>query len=204
MSPSSVLAFWAVAAMLVVVPGPDWAFALSAGLRHHVISAASGIVLGYAALTLLVAAGLGVVIATTPAALAVLTVGGGVYLVWLGARTWRRPARLRGPEQGSAGSSWATVGQGMAVSGLNPKGLLVFVALLPQFADPEGSWPMPVQLTILGLAFTTTCGAVYLAVAATARRLLRARPAAARLVSRISGASMVGLGLALLLEQLAS
>lgn len=204
MSPSSVLAFWVVATMLIVVPGPDWAFALSAGLRHHVIPAASGIVLGYSVLTVLVASGVGVVIATTPAALSVLTVGGGGYLVWLGAATWRHPARLPGPGEGPARSRWATVGRGMAVSGLNPKGLMVFVALLPQFADPEGSWPMPAQLTILGLAFTTTCGAVYLAVAATARRLLRARPTAARLVSRISGASMVGLGLALLIEELAA
>jgi threonine/homoserine/homoserine lactone efflux protein len=58
------------------------------------------------------------------------------------------------------------------------------------------------QLVVLGLAFTLTCGVVYLAVGAAARGLLRARPTAARTVSRISGASMIVLGVVLLAERL--
>lgn len=196
----SLLAFWAVAALLIAVPGPDWAFAISAGLRRHVVPAAGGIVLGYAAMTLVVAAGLGLLLASTPVALTALTVVGGLYLIWLGTTIVRRPVALGGSLDDSARSARGTLLHGMAVSGLNPKGLLIFVALLPQFADPEAPWPLPLQLATLGLAFTLTCGVTYLCVGGAAHRLLRARPRAAALVSRISGASMMVLGVALLVE----
>lgn len=199
---SSVLAFWAVAAVLIVVPGPDWAFAISAGLRQHAVPAAGGIVLGYLAMTAVVATGLGVLVATTPAALTALRIAGGLYLAWLGARTVRHPAAaVAGSQPG--GTAGGTLLHGMAVSGLNPKGLLIFVAVMPQFADSGARWSLPVQLGVLGLAFTLTCAVVYLTVGTAAHRLLRARPSAARAVSRVSGAVMIVLGLALLLEHLA-
>jgi threonine/homoserine/homoserine lactone efflux protein len=201
---SSVLAFWAVAAALIVVPGPDWAFAISAGLRRQVVPGAGGIMAGYIAMTATVASGVGLLIATTPAALTALTVLGGVYLVWLGAKTMRHPATLGGRVDEPTGTTRSTLLQGMVVSGLNPKGLLIFVALLPQFAQPNAPWPVPAQLAVLGLAFTLTCGVVYLAVAAAARELLRARTTAADVVSRISGASMIVLGVVLLAERLAT
>lgn len=203
MAVSSVLSFWAVAALLIVVPGPDWAFAISAGLRRHVVPAATGIVLGYLAMTAVVATGLGVLIAATPTALAVLTVIGGGYLVWLGVGIVRNPGVVSGAEQAANGEQrrLATVLRGLAVSGLNPKGLLIFVALLPQFSDPQAAWPMTVQLAVLGMAFVFTCAVVYLCVAGAAQRLLDSRPSAARIVSRLSGVSMIALGGVLLLEQ---
>lgn len=200
MAVSSVLAFWGVAALLIAVPGPDWAYAINAGLGGRVVPAASGIVLGYLVMTAVVAVGLGVLIASTPAALTVLTVAGGLYLAWLGARTWRHPAVLTSSQGGSSSSRRSALLHGMVVSGLNPKGLLIFVALLPQFSDPQARWPVPVQLATLGMAFTATCAVVYLCVGAAAHALLRARPTVSRVVSRVSAASMVVIGAALLLD----
>lgn len=202
MSASSVLAFWGVAALLIVVPGPDWAFAISAGLRRHVVPAACGIVLGYTAMTVVVAAGVGVLVTATPAALTVLTVAGGLYLVWLGLDVVRRPAAPSGSQGTPTRSRLGTLLQGAAVSGLNPKGLLIFVAVLPQFTEPAAAWPLPVQMGVLGAAFTATGAVVYLCVGAAAQHLLRARPSVSRLVSRVSGASMVVIGAALLVERL--
>jgi threonine/homoserine/homoserine lactone efflux protein len=199
-----VLGFWAVAALLIVVPGPDWAFAISAGLRRRVLPAAGGIVLGYVLMTAAVAVGIGLVVASTPPALTTLTLSGGAYLIWLGIRTVRRPSPLDRAGERSTSGARATVLQGMAVSGLNPKGLLLFVAVLPQFAAADGAWPMSIQLAVLGVTFTLTCGVVYLAVGAGVGALLQARPAAARVVSRLSGASMVVLGVVLLAEHVAS
>ncbi|WHT15678.1 LysE family translocator [Crossiella sp. CA-258035] len=200
MPASNLLAFWAVAALLIAVPGADWAFAIAAGLRRQALAAATGITLGYLAMTAVVAAGLGLLITSTPAALTALTVAGACYLAWLGGKTLRNPS---GPTTSgdTATSPRHTVSQGFAVSALNPKGLLVFVALLPQFTTPAASWPIPLQLAALGLAFTATCAVVYLCVAATAHAVLRARPAAARVVSRVSGASMILIGAALVLER---
>ena len=84
--------------------------------------------------------------------------------------------------------------RGLGVSALNPKGLLIFLALLPQFTNPRWSWPLTAQLGLLGLVFAASCGAFYLGLGSAARKILAARPAAARAVTRFSGAAMVVIG----------
>ena len=222
MAASSVFAFWAVAALLIMIPGADWAFTISAGLRgHSVVPAVSGLMLGYAAMTIVVAAGAGTLVARTPDVLTVLTVAGGGYLMWLGARTLARPpapglpepatvpagagagARPAGAPAGlPAAARHGLLARGIGVSGLNPKGLLLFLALLPQFTSPRWSWPLAVQLGFLGLIFMISCGTVYLCVGSVARRVLAAHPAAARAVTRVSGAAMLVIGARLLAERL--
>jgi threonine/homoserine/homoserine lactone efflux protein len=96
----------------------------------------------------------------------------------------------------------ATLVRGAGVSGLNPKGLLLFLALLPQFTNPHWSWPLAVQLGFLGLVFMITCAVFYLGLGCFARKILRARPAAARAVTRFSGAAMIVIGALLLAERL--
>ncbi len=199
---SAMLGFWAVAAVLIIVPGPDWAFAISAGLRGHVVPAATGIVLGYLALTIAVALGVSALVASSPVALTALTVVGGMYLMWLGATAVAHPAQP--PTMETPDQVWrspaSTVAQGVGVSGLNPKGLFIFVAMLPQFVVSDATWPIAAQMAALGLVFTLTCAVVYLIVGASAQRVLRARPVTARIASRISGIGMIALGGALLAE----
>jgi threonine/homoserine/homoserine lactone efflux protein len=241
MAASSIFAFWAVAVLLILVPGADWAFTISAGLRaHSVLPAVSGLMLGYAAMTVVVAAGLGTLVARTPDVLTALTIAGGIYLMWLGARTLVRPSApsipayaagaaaapadppagapvlpsagapanpLTGvpavtPAGGPASTGRGLLVRGAGVSGLNPKGLLLFLALLPQFTNPRWSWPLAVQLGFLGLIFMISCGTVYLCVGSIARKTLHARPAAARALTRISGAAMLVIGALLLAERL--
>jgi threonine/homoserine/homoserine lactone efflux protein len=220
MAASSVFAFWAVAALLIMIPGADWAFTISAGLRgHSVVPAVSGLMLGYAVMTIVVAAGVGTLVTRTPDVLTALTVAGGGYLMWLGARTLARPPAPGLPEpvmaQAGAGARpggapaglpvaarHGLLAMGIGVSGLNPKGLLLFLALLPQFTSPRWSWPLAVQLGFLGLIFMISCGTVYLCVGSVARRVLAAHPAAARAVTRASGAAMLVIGALLLAERL--
>lgn len=202
----SIAAFFGVALLLIVVPGADWAFTLSAGLRgKSVAPAVGGLVLGYAGMTVVVAAGVGALVAENPTALTALTVLGGGYLVWQGARTAASPSapvvtsvetRVR------AKTGWATLAQGAGVSGLNPKGLLVFVALLPQFTSPDRDWPMPVQMGVLGLVFMVTCAMFYFALGSVTRTILISRPATARAVNRLSGAGMVIVGVLLVVERI--
>ncbi len=94
--------------------------------------------------------------------------------------------------------------KGVGVSGLNPKGLLIFVALLPQFTNPQWRWPVAGQIGVLGLTFTLTCAVFYLCLGRLARTVLHARPAAARALSRFSGAAMVVIGGTLVAERLTS
>jgi threonine/homoserine/homoserine lactone efflux protein len=199
MALSSVLAFWLVALLLIVMPGADWAFTVSAGLRgRSVLPAVGGLVTGYAAVTVVVAAGVGALVAGSPAVLTGLTVAGGGYLIWHGRTTFAHPAAPGVP--GAAGRN--TFVQGIGVSGLNPKGLLIFVAVLPQFTDPADAWPVAGQIAVLGLAFMGTCGVFYFALGSVARGVLTARPVVARAVSRFSGAAMVVVGALLVIDRL--
>ena len=201
---ASLLAFWGVALLLIVVPGADWAFTINAGLRgRSVLPAVAGLVIGYAAMTAVVAAGVGALVARTPVALTALTLAGGAYLMWHGARTLMSPSAPPAPDAAvPSRTAWAVLRQGVGVSGLNPKGLLIFVALLPQFAAPTHPWPLPLQLAALGLIFVLTCAAFYLALGSAARTLLHSHPRAARQISRVSGAGMLLIGTTLLTDRL--
>jgi len=192
---SAILAFWATALVLIATPGPDWAFTLSAGLRgRSVVTAVGGLVIGYALVTTAVAAGVGALVAGAPALLSALTVVGGGYLIWHGATVVARPSPPA--VVATAATGWHTLVKGVGVSGLNPKGLLIFLALLPQFTDPGWRWPVAGQIVLLGLTFTLTCAAFYLCVGLLARSALRTRPAAARVLSRVSGVAMIVVGAA--------
>jgi threonine/homoserine/homoserine lactone efflux protein len=209
MTLDSVLAFWGVCALLIAVPGADWAFVVGAGLRgQSVVPAVAGLVLGYAGLTVVVALGVGALVARSPVALTMLTLVGGSYLIWRGVMSLaRRPEPIACATHAthatqSDSTISATVVQGLGVSGLNPKGLLLFLALLPQFADRHGSWPLPGQLALLGVVFTLSCGAFYLGLGAFVQAILVSRPWAARALTRVSGAAMIVIGAVLLAERL--
>ena len=202
MALGSIAAFWLVSIMLVLVPGADWAYAISAGLGDRtVLPAVGGLVTGYLVLTAVVAAGVAALVAGSPLILTVLTAVGALYLMWLGIMTVFRPPTPRvDANQGSV--PWLRRAlKGAGTSGLNSKALLLFLALLPQFIGRDAAWPFAAQIAMLGLLHTANCGAVYLGVGTTARRVLRTRPAAARAVSRVSGVAMIVIGILLVGER---
>ncbi|MFB7085578.1 LysE family translocator [Streptomyces sp. NPDC056296] len=205
----SLISFLALDLLLVCVPGADWAYAITAGLRDRSVTwAVGGLVAGYALHTLLAAAGLAVLVAGSPGLLTVLTVAGAAYLVWLGWSVLRRPgtpgAAQAGPATVEGGSRARVFLRGATISGLNPKGLLLYLSVLPQFLVTRGAHlPVSVQTVVLGLLHMACCAAVYLTVGLAARAVLGARPAAARAVTRTSGAAMLGIGAFLLVQRLA-
>lgn len=203
MPASTVAAFWAVSLMFVVTPGADWAYAITAGLRHRtVLPAVGGLLAGHLAATVVVAAGVAALVTRSPLVMTALTVAGAAYLVWLGIGALARPSAPQAGTEQAAGSWVRQVVKGAGISGLNPKVFLLFLALLPQFTDPDAGWPLAVQIGALGLVHVASCAVVYTGVGTGARRVLRARPAAARAVTRFSGAAMVMIGVLLLAEQL--
>ncbi len=203
MAVGSLAAFWAVSILFVLTPGADWAYAIAAGLRHRsVIPAVGGLLTGHLLATVVVAAGVGALVAGAPAVLTVLTVLGAGYLVWLGAGMLTHPPAPEAGADPESGSWLRQAAKGLGISGLNPKVFLLFLALLPQFIDPTGSWPTGTQILALGAVHVASCAVVYTGVGTAARRVLGIRPAAARAVTRCSGAAMIVIGLVLLGEQL--
>ncbi|MCD9880503.1 LysE family translocator [Streptomyces guryensis] len=206
MNTGLLLSFLALDILLVCVPGADWAYAISAGLRGRSVGwAVGGLVAGYALHTGLAVAGLAVLVAGEPRLLTALTVAGAGYLVWLGWGVLRRPGVPgAADEPGSGETSRVRVFlRGATISGLNPKGLLLYVSVLPQFLTTRGDLPVPVQTATLGLLHMACCAAVYLTVGLGARAVLGTRPSAARAVTRTSGAAMLGIGAFLLVQRLA-
>ena len=196
-------AFWVVSILFVITPGADWAYAISAGLKHRVVlPAVGGLLSGHLLATLIVAAGVGTLIARHPLALTTLTVAGAGYLLWLGANLLARPStpHAAASQTSDSWARWAL--KGLCVSGLNPKVFLLFLALLPQFTDAAAPWPVSLQMVALGLVHTASCAVVYLLVGFGSQVVLRARPAAARRVSRVSGLIMIVIALGLLIDQL--
>jgi threonine/homoserine/homoserine lactone efflux protein len=207
MRSGALAAFLTIDVVLVLTPGPDWAYVIAVGLRDRVVApAVAGLVVGYAALTALVAGGLAAVIATTPGALIAMTLVGAAYLLWLGVSVLTRPLGAGSSAQGPVAaarplSSVGVVTRGAATSGLNPKALLLFLAVMPQFVDRHGGLPVTVQIAVLGAIHMTNCAAAYLALGTLARNTLASRPASADAITRASGVAMVVLGVLLLVER---
>ncbi|MBN8502291.1 MAG: LysE family translocator [Sphingomonadales bacterium] len=197
---ATIAAFWVVSILFVITPGVDWAYAISAGMRDRAVPpAVGGLLLGHLAATLVVAAGVGALIAGIPIAMTILTVAGSTYLLWLGGGMLRHPPVPETAGTTEVTSSWGWLVKGVCVSGLNPKVFLLFLALLPQFVNPSAAWPVPMQIIVLGLIHIFSCGVVYLLVGYGSQAVLRTRPQAARIVGRISGAAMVAIAAVLLL-----
>jgi len=204
-NPQLFLAFIVVAAALACTPGVDWAYTIAAGLRQRsFVPAVAGLCGGYVLHTVLLVAGLAALLAGMPGLLGWITLAGAAYLLWLGIGTLRswRDATFGAAAAGGSGTQLRTFLQGMGTSGINPKGLLFYVALIPQFVSADASLPVPVQSGLLGMTFVALAGLVYTAVALLSRTLLQSRPGAARVVTLASGIIMVALGGLLLGEQL--
>ena len=157
-------------------------------------------------LAFVLVAGLAAVLSGMPGVLTWITIAGAGYLLWLGTstiRSWRGASFSAADAVGRpVASQFRTFLQGMGTSGINPKGLLFFVALIPQFVSAEAPLPVPVQSGLLGLTFVALTALVYTCVALLSRTLLQSRPGAARVVTLASGIIMVALGAMLLAEQL--
>ncbi|WP_425247027.1 LysE family translocator [Streptomyces sp. NEAU-NA10] len=204
MDTTTLAAFLAVDLLLVFAPGADWAYAIAAGLRERsVVPAVAGLLAGYAGYTLLAVAGLVVLVASSPGLLTALTVAGAAYLMWLGWGVVARPAVVSASAQTMSSSRLRVMLRGAGISGLNPKALLLYFSLFPQFIDSAASWPVAAQTGLLGTLHMAACAVVYLAVGLLARTVLRTRPSAARAVTRVSGALMIVIGGFLLVERLA-
>ena len=201
----AVVAFWGISFLLVMTPGADWAYMITTGLQNRpVIPAASGLLSGYLALTVVVAAGVGTLVAASPVVLAVLTAAGAAYLIWLGAAGVAHPAQPAPAAVGTPRPSWCRQAvKGAGISGLNPKALLLFLALLPQFTRSASAWPLTAQIMFLGAVHILNCAVIYSGVGVGARVVLAARPSLARAVSRLSGTAMVAIGVLLVVHQFA-
>lgn len=172
---------WPVFLLLVLVsyvsPGPDTVMILRASAHGHRtgLLAAAGALTGLAVHMLISAVGLSALLLALPGSLTVLTLVGAAYLASLGIRALVASSRLRKrpPRAHSTaaappgeGNDWGVFRRTLVTNVINPKVILFFVAVLPQFLDPASTWPVAMQLGTLG-TIDVLMGVLYLPLLVT-------------------------------------
>ena len=194
----SFLAFLLAAVLLAITPGPGIAYVVArtaAGGRSEGLASCLGTGLGGMLHVLAAAFGLSVLIAQSAVAFALLKYLGAAYLVYLGIRLWLRREPAAAVEAVTPQGARRALVEGIVVEALNVKTALFFLAFLPQFVDP-GAALVP-QLVLLGSLCVALNTSVDVVAVFAAHRLLSsgaARVARARMMTRMSGATMMGLG----------
>ena len=196
----NLLAFALVSALLIAVPGPSVLFvvgrSLALGRRGGLLS-----VLGNAGGELVqiagVALGLGVILAESVLLFTVVKFAGAAYLIYLGIQAVRhRRGSPAGPGPSRSATTRRILGEGFVVGASNPKSVVFFVAVLPQFVD-HASGAIPVQLALLGatfLAIALVSDSVWALAAGTARQWFARSPRRVAAVTTTGGVMMIGLG----------
>ncbi|MFI9010311.1 LysE family translocator [Actinosynnema sp. NPDC053489] len=195
------IAFAAVSLLLIVIPGPSVLFVVGRALaqgRRAALVTVLGNTLGAYALVVAVAFGVGAVVERSAVVFTALKLVGAAYLVYLGVKAVRQrgalPAAFAGG--GAARGGLRTLWEGFAVGVANPKTIVFFAAVLPQFVD-RAQGGVAVQMLLLGLVFNliaVTCDSAWGLAAATARDWFARSPRRLALVGGAGGLAMIGLG----------
>lgn len=156
--------FWFSIAVLplVLIPGPDMLLCIAQGVsrgRSGVWRAVNGITLGYLAHGLLAAIGVATLIAASPALFETLRWVGIAYLSWLAIRMLRDALFVSKVQSVIATAKPLSLSRGFLTSFLNPKGLFVYLSIIPQFIDLNGN--AGIQALALSVTNAALCYVVY-------------------------------------------
>lgn len=184
---------------LSLTPGPNGLLALTHGAIYgsrKTVATILGGAIGFAIIIGLSIFGIGALLAASVGALTVMKFVGGAYLIWLGIRTWQAPSIGDLDTQNRPQISEFAMFRAGALSALtNPKGILFFVAFLPQFIDPTQS--LLLQFAIMASTFVVVEVIYEWVVASLAAKVQRWLRKAGRTFNRVTGGLFMAIGLAL-------
>ncbi|APG91756.1 LysE family translocator [Sinorhizobium americanum] len=195
------LAFVAASAVLLAIPGPTILLVISYAISHGRKAAGAtvaGVALGdFTAMTASML-GLGALLAASATIFTILKWVGAAYLVWLGIKLWKAPVGVSGADDSEAPAAQRPLRiflHAYAVTALNPKSIIFFVAFLPQFLDL--SRPLLAQMAVFEatfLALAAVNAMLYAVLASVAGGAIR-KPSVRRVVNRTGGSLLIGAGL---------
>jgi threonine/homoserine/homoserine lactone efflux protein len=200
------LGFGVTALVIIAIPGPSVVFVVARALsygRAVALLSVLGNTAGLGSAMVLVSVGLGTVVADSVVVFTAVKLAGAAYLVWLGAQALRHRSGLRVGDvvRRAPPAGLVAVRQGFVVGIANPKGFVMFAAVLPQFTDRDRG-AVPVQMLVLGsvaVVLGLACDSCWALLASRFRSWFDASPARGRAVGTAGGCSMVGLGVGLVL-----
>jgi homoserine/homoserine lactone efflux protein len=177
-SPELFPAFLVAAWLVSLSPGAGAAYAMSCGMAHGAargLWGVAGLQAGVATLLAVVVAGIGALVAASPAAFETIRWAGVGYLAWLGWRQLRSGGEPgRDQHEARAFGRRRLLLRGWAVNAANPKGLVFMLAVMPQFVDPTRALaPQYAAICATLLAVDATVMAAYAVLAARVARRLR-------------------------------
>lgn len=200
MSVELYLAYVAATLVLLIIPGPTIllvvSYALSEG-RRAALASTAGVVLGDLTAMVFSLAGLGALMAASALAFSIVKWVGAAYLVWLGIKMWRSKPQALDVDGGASRTPRRhkdMLVQTWIVTALNPKGIVFFMAFLPQFLVHDA--PVLPQFVLLGGTFLVLAGlnALVYALMAGSLRARIASPRGLGWVNRIGGSVLIGAG----------
>jgi threonine/homoserine/homoserine lactone efflux protein len=197
---SNLILFATIIVFLALTPGPDVIYVMTRGIaqgRMAALLSTVGICIGYLVYTTLAALGLSALLQSSAIAFEIVRYAGAIYLLYLGIRTLlSKNGGSLTPGTVTPAPAGRILQQGMLTSMLNPKGILVFTALLPQFVNSRiGN--VPLQMTAFGLTFTLICLCIYGGYAYLSGSLgekLATRPRFTSILRWLAGSIFIGLG----------
>jgi homoserine/homoserine lactone efflux protein len=196
------LAYIAACFLIAIIPGPTVTVIIANSLRYGARAGllnVAGTQLGLGLMMLVLVVGLSSVIAAMGSLFDVLRWAGAAYLVWIGYKLLRSPEAIADAQAAPAPRGGFFL-QGFLVLMANPKALLWFGAFIPQFVDPKGDYVA--QIVVLGLtamAVALVSDGAWAVVTGRAGAFLSRMQV--RLVSRLSGACLIGGGIWLALSR---
>ncbi|TGA98821.1 LysE family translocator [Streptomyces sp. MZ04] len=202
-STDRVLAFAAMSLLVIVIPGPSVLFVVGRALAHGrrtALATVLGNLIGSYVLVVAVAWGLGALVATSAAVLMGVKLAGALYLVYLGVQAFRHRKEMRvaamDAPAGERRGDLRTVADGVFVGVTNPKGIVFFAAVLPQFVD-HSAGHVPLQMMVLGLvpvAIGLITDTLWGLCASAARSWFARSDRRLSMVGGAGGFAMIGLG----------
>ena len=195
------LAAFALASLiLLIIPGPTIIMVIGQALAHGkriALASVLGVGLGDLAAASLSLAGVGALLAASAAAFTVLKWLGAAYLVYLGIKLWRAPERslsaaaLEAPE----GRPLTIFREAFVVTLLNPKGIVFFVAFVPQFIAPDRSYVAQAAVFVTLFVVLGMANAALYALSAAKLRSVFSAPKVLKRLERTGASCLVSAGL---------
>ena len=200
------LAFALLSFALIVIPGPNVLFVISRALqlgRAAGLAAVAGGLIGVYVQVIAVALGIGALVERSMAVFTVIKLAGAAYLVYLGMQAVRHRRSLAAALEArvAAKTTGRMLRDGFVVGVSNPKAIVFFAAVLPQFADRRAGH-VPVQLLLLGAVFVgiaLVSDSMWAVIAGTARSWFARSPRRLELIGGTGGLVMIGIGASLAL-----
>ncbi len=195
------------AIVIILAPGPSVLFAIARAIswgRATAIATVAGNALGMFTLSVLVAFGLGPILQRSELAFIAVQILGGLYLIYLGIDAIKH-SRIQAQDMLNQGevrpTNLKSMRDGFWVGALNPKGLVFFAAILPQFLDRDGS-NLTAQLLLMGATFAILAfigDGTWGLLAGTVRNWMANTPSRLVLMRKVGGIVMILLGVFTLL-----